>query len=180
MVTIMEGTTLEVEVTSQRCPRSAGHAVCDRLMEGQSGSRRLRWLCARWWQTQSLASSVSLGGLAFWFPAGLAPWGKTGEWGLLFLRGGSLAGCLPSALSFQRGSHAPCPCAAASPTPSGQVPRGSSSTAGTWTLPRPAPWVPPALGYVAAGSCRLAGRCCPSSVLQNRRNTYTCVINPLY
>lgn len=35
MVTIMEGTTLEVEVTSQRCPRSAGHAVC-RPTDGRS------------------------------------------------------------------------------------------------------------------------------------------------
>lgn len=179
---VAEGTTLGVEVTSQRCSGRAGHTACRpdgwKVKAGPGGCTgvRPRWpiqslaFLSHWGHTSWAASSSS-------FRVGWpCAWGETGERELGFLRGGPPTGCLASALLFQLRSRGPCPWGAASRTPPEQVPRGSSSTAGTWTPPpRPAPWVPPALGYVAVGSCRLAVRCHPSFVLQNRRNTYTCV-----
>lgn len=152
---VAEGTTLGVEVTSQRCSGRAGRTACRpdgwKVKAGPGGCTgvRPRWpiqslaFLSHWGHTSWAASSSSF---RLGWPRA---WGETGERELGFLRGGPPTGCLASALLFQLRFRGPCPRGAASRTPPEQVPRGSSSTAGTWT-PLPAPC---SLGPSSPGVC---------------------------
>lgn len=152
---VAEGTTLGVEVTSQRCSRRAGHTACRpdgwKVKAGPGGCAgvRPRWpiqslaFLSHWGHTSWAASSSSF---RLGWPRA---WGETGERELGFLRGppqaaspppccsslgpaGPAPGGLPAALPLSRCPEGPAPLQGPGPPPPRALLPGSLQPWGMW------------------------------------------------